>query len=242
MKIDIFCHIFPKNFYERMLVLPERGTTIKKRVTEIPALIDMDVRFRIMDEFRDYVQVPCLPLPPIEALGDPQKSPELAALANDGLAELVAKHPHRFAGFIAALPMNHPAAAVKEIERALKKLGAVGAQIFTNVNGRPLDEPDFLPIFEKMAELDAPIWVHPARGSGFPDYQSEKKSKFELWWVFGWPYETSIFMARIAFPNLKSSRITWAAWFLIFQDAPVPVSINSAPVLKKKTSPFTCAV
>jgi predicted TIM-barrel fold metal-dependent hydrolase len=202
MKIDIFCHIFPKEFYERMLVLPERGTTIKKRVTEIPALIDMDVRFRIMDEFRDYVQVPCLPLPPIEALGDPQKSPELAALANDGLAELVAKHPNRFAGFIAALPMNNPAAAVKEIERALKKLGAVGAQIFTNVNGRPLDEPDFLPIFEKMAELDAPIWVHPARGSGFPDYQSEKKSKFELWWVFGWPYETSIFMARIVFAGL----------------------------------------
>src|SRR5438105_13964186 len=87
MKIDIFCHIFPKNFYDRMLVLPERGTTIKKRVTEIPSLIDLDVRFRMMDEFRDYIQVPCMPLPPIEALADPQKSPELAALANDGRSE-----------------------------------------------------------------------------------------------------------------------------------------------------------
>src|SRR5260370_3058203 len=94
MKIDIFCHIFPKQFYERMLVLPERGTTIKKRVTEIPSLIDMDVRFRIMDEFRDYLHVPCLPLPPIEALGDPQKSPDLAPLPNDGLAELVPNHPN----------------------------------------------------------------------------------------------------------------------------------------------------
>ena len=106
--------------------------------------------------------------------------------------------------------MNNPEAAVKEIERAIKKLGAVGMQIYTNVNGRPLDEPDFLPIFEKMAELDAPIWVHPARGARFPDYQTEKKSKYEMWWVFGWPYETSIFMARIIFagyfdrfPNLK---------------------------------------
>ncbi len=202
MKIDIFCHIFPKKFYERMLVLPERGTTIKKRVTEIPSLIDLDVRFRLMDEFRDYIQVPCMPLPPIEALADPQKSPELAELANDGLAELVAKHPNRFAGFIASLPMNNPVAAAKEIERAVKTLGAVGAQIFTNVNGRPLDEPDFLPIFEKIAALDAPLWVHPARGAGFPDYQTEKKSKFELWWVFGWPYETSIFMARMVFVGI----------------------------------------
>ena len=64
MKIDIFCHVFPKKFYDRMLVLPERGVTIKKRVTEIPSLVDLDVRFRIMDEFRDYIQVPCMPLPP----------------------------------------------------------------------------------------------------------------------------------------------------------------------------------
>jgi predicted TIM-barrel fold metal-dependent hydrolase len=199
MKIDIFCHIFPQKFYDRMLKIPERGSTIKKRVTEIPSIVDLDVRFRIMDEFREYIQVVCLPAPPIEALGDAQHSPELAELGNDGMAELVAKHPSRFAGFIAAVPMNNPVAAVKEIERAVKKLGAVGIQIYTNVNGRPLDEPDFLPIFEKMAELDAPIWVHPARGAGFPDYQTEKKSKYELWWVFGWPYETSIFMARIIF-------------------------------------------
>jgi predicted TIM-barrel fold metal-dependent hydrolase len=98
--------------------------------------------------------------------------------------------------------MNNPTAAVKEIERAVKKLGAAGVQTFTNVNGRPLDEPDFLPIFEKAAELDVPIWVHPARGAGFPDYQTEKKSKYELWWVFGWPYETSIFMARMVFAGI----------------------------------------
>jgi predicted TIM-barrel fold metal-dependent hydrolase len=44
--------------------------------------------------------------------------------------------------------------------------------------------------------------VHPARGAGFPDYQTEKKSKFELWWVFGWPYETSVFMARMVFAGI----------------------------------------
>jgi len=78
-------------------------------------------------------------------------------------------------------------------------LGAVGFQIYSNVNGRPLDDPDFLPIFEKIAERNVPLWLHPSRSSAFADYATEKKSKFELWWVFGWPYETSVAMARILF-------------------------------------------
>lgn len=210
MKIDIFNHIFPKKFYDRMSTLREKGSSMQKRVSEVPALIDLDLRFRVMDKFGDYVQVISLPSPPIEAFGDPATSPELAQIANDGMAELVLKHPDRFPAFVAGLPMNNPDAALREIDRAVMKLGATGVQIYTNVNGRPLDQPDFLPIFEKMAELNLPIWVHPTRGAGFADYQTEQKSKYELWWVFGWPYETSIFMARIVFagyfdrwPNLK---------------------------------------
>jgi len=210
VKIDIFCHIFPQAFFDRMNAIRDTSSFMQKRVRGIPALVDLDVRFRIMDGFPDYVQVPSLPAPTIESLGDSQKTPELAELANDGLAELVAKYPDRFPGFVAALPMNNPDAGVKEIERAVIKLGACGVQIYTNVNGRPLDEPEFLPIFQKMAELNVPIWVHPARSAAFPDYLNEEKSKFELWWAFGWPYETSIFMARFLFagyfdrfPNLK---------------------------------------
>lgn len=210
MKIDIFNHLLPRKSFERISSLREKGSSMQKRISEIPALVDLDLRFRIMDGFEDYAQVISLPSPPIEAFGDAEAAPELARIANDGMAELVAKHPSRFPGFIAALPMNNPDAAVEEIERAVSKLGATGVQIYTNVNGRPLDEPAFLPIFEKMAALDLPIWVHPARGASFPDYQTEKKSKYELWWVFGWPYETSVFMARIVFagyfdrwPNLK---------------------------------------
>ena len=199
MKIDIFCHIVPQNYYERMLKLPETGTTIKKRTANIPAMVNLDARFRFMDLFAEYCQVVSMAAPPIEAMGDAKLSPELAQIANDGLAELVDKHPDRFPGFVAALPMNNPGAAVEEIDRAVLKLGAVGVQIFSNVNGRPLDEPDFLPIFEKIAERNVPIWLHPSRSSNFADYATEKKSKFELWWVFGWPYETSVAMGRILF-------------------------------------------
>jgi predicted TIM-barrel fold metal-dependent hydrolase len=210
MKIDIFCHILPQAFFDRMLRLSESGTTIKKRSIDIPAMVNLDLRFRVMDRFGDYVQIVSLAAPPIEALGAATQSPELAQIANDGMAELVRKHPDRFPGFVAGLPMNNVEAAVQEIDRAYLKLGACGVQIYSNVNGRPLDDPEFLPIFEKLAERNLPIWLHPTRSAAFADYKTEQKSKFELWWVFGWPYETSVAMARILFagyfdrfPDLK---------------------------------------
>jgi uncharacterized protein len=210
MKIDAFCHFFPKPFYDRMLTLSDKGAVMQKRVRGIPVIFDLEARFRSMDLFPEYVQVLSLPAPTLEDLASPEKSPELAEIANDGFAELCRKHPDRFPGFVASLPLNNPEASVREIERAVLKLGATGVQIFSNVGGRPLDDPEFLPIFEKMAELNLPIWLHPARQANFPDYLTEKKSKLEMWWVFGWEYETSVAMARILYagyfdrwPNLK---------------------------------------
>lgn len=199
MKIDIFCHIFPQNFYDRMLAMSAKGSYLQKRVREIPVMVNLDARFRMMDRFEDYVQVISMAAPPLESLGSPQQSADLARLANEGMAELVLKHPDRFPGFIASLPLNDPEASVREAERAVLELGATGIQIFSNVNGKPLDDLAYLPLFEKMADIDLPIWLHPTRSAAFADYPNEPKSKYELWWVFGWPYETSIAMSRILF-------------------------------------------
>jgi aminocarboxymuconate-semialdehyde decarboxylase len=217
MKIDLFCHILPPPYFERMTEVSTRGAYMQKRVRGIPAMVDLAERFRMMDLFDDYVQVLSLAAPPIEALGPPDQSPDLARLANDAMADTVATHPDRFAGFIASVPMNNPEATVREIDRAVTDLGAVGIQVFTNVSGRPLDEPDFTPAFQRMAEIGRPIWLHPTRTGTFADYATEETSKFELWWTFGWPYETSVAMARLvlpvtstAGPGCRSSRITWA--------------------------------
>ena len=94
--------------------------------------------------------------------------------------------------------MNDPEATVREIDRAVGDLRASGIQVFTNVNGRPLDDPT-APIFQRMAVIGRPIWLHPTRTGSFADYATEDKSKFELWWTFGWPYETSVAMARLVF-------------------------------------------
>ncbi len=211
MKIDIFPHIFPQAFYDRMLTVSEKSSNyFQRRVQAIPMLVDLDMRYQLMDTIPGYQQFLTAAGPGIESFCDPAVSPELARIANDGMSELVAKHPDRFIGFAASLPMNNIEATLDETDRAIKQLGARGVQIFTNVNGHPLDEVEFRPLFEKMAQYDFPIWLHPARPSTFPDYVTEDHSLYELWWVFGWPYETSIAMARLVFtgifdqlPNLK---------------------------------------
>ena len=128
MKIDIFNHIFPKKYFDNYIDAGHGGKDIGKRVSNIQTLVDVDSRFRILDEFGDYLQVITLPLPPVEILAGPDQSPELARVGNDGLAELVKKHD-RFLGFAASLPMNNPKAAEKEMTRALDDLGAFGIQV-----------------------------------------------------------------------------------------------------------------
>lgn len=209
MKLDMFNHIFPKAYFDKMLEVAPNHKDMGKRVREIPVLHDLEKRFRVMDEFDDYAQIICVAAPPLEVLS-PDLSPELAKIANDGLAEYVDKYPDRFPGFVASMPMNNPDACLKEIDRAIDELNAVGIQFFTNVNGAPLDLPELKPLFAKMHEVDLPIWIHPARGANISDYPTEDRSKYEIWFVFGWPYETSVAVARLVFgyyfdefPNLK---------------------------------------
>ena len=203
MKIDAFCHVLPRPYYERLQsISSERAANLLKRTAPIRSLYDVDERLHVIEPFGDYAQIISLAAPPIEALGDPSATPELAQLANDSMAEMVGDRPDTFLGFVAGVPMNNVEAALEEIDRALGELGALGIQIYTHVNGQPPDHPRFEPVFARMAELDRPIWVHPARNSSWPDYPVEEKSKFEVWWLFGWPYDTSAFMARLVFSGM----------------------------------------
>jgi predicted TIM-barrel fold metal-dependent hydrolase len=207
--IDVFTHFMPPRFLRAFQDLaPDQG--MFRRSMQVQPLCDLDARLRLMDQFPDYAQVLSLGSPPIEAFVGPEQAPDLSRIGNDGLSELVDRHPDRFAGFLAALPMNNPEAALAEAERATRDLGAVGFQIFSNVAGRPLDDPAFAPIFDWVHRASVPLFLHPARSERFSDYAAEQKSKFEIWWALGWPYETSTAMARLVFsgafdrwPNLK---------------------------------------
>jgi aminocarboxymuconate-semialdehyde decarboxylase len=201
-KIDVFPHILPRRYFDRMLEVAPPGLALQKRMSGIPVLVDLSLRLAMMDRWEGYVQVLTLANPPIEVVAPPAASPDLARLANDEMAAIVARLPDRFPGFVASLPMNNPDAAMREIDRAIDELGATGVQIFTNVNGRPLDGPEYQPIFARMAERRLPIWLHPARPATVADYAGEARSRYDLWWAFGWPYETSVAMGRLVFSGL----------------------------------------
>ena len=210
--IDCFNHFFPDALWQKMMSTPGASADIGARMRGIPAIYDLTERKRVVDLFRtekNYSQVISLGMPPLEALGTPELVEEFARLANDGQAELCEKNPDYFCGWLASLPMNSPNAA-KEWERAIS-IGANGLQLHSNINGKPLDDEEFRPIFEIAEKHSKPVFLHPSRGAfDLPDYKTESKSKYEIWWTFGWPYETSVAMARLVFggvmdqfPDLK---------------------------------------
>lgn len=202
-KIDVFNHIWPKPFHEALIAHIGQATDITRRSEAVPMMTDLDRRFQVMDMFGpDYMQILSLASPPLEKLAGPQKALDLAKIGSDAMAELCRKHPDRFPGFIGTAVLTDPEGAVAEARRNIEDLGACGMQIFTNVQGKPLDLPEFEPFFEYMASTGKLVWMHPARGANFPDYLTEKQSEYEIWWTFGWPYETSAAMARLVFSGL----------------------------------------
>jgi len=201
MMIDIFNHFMPQAYLERLgSLIP--GHPVLTAFPRIKPLWDVDARRALLDEFPGTQHVLSLANPPPELIGSPDQVPDLVRMANDLLAETCRKNPEHFPTFIASLPMNNPDASVIEAERAIKQLGARGVQVFTNVAGEPLSAPKFRPVFAAMVAHDLPVFVHPMRTAQFSDYASEKESQNEIWFSFGWPYETTACMTRLIYSGI----------------------------------------
>jgi predicted TIM-barrel fold metal-dependent hydrolase len=199
--IDAYAHISPPRYTE--FIRKKYPVMYNNMLGPCVPLYDMETRFRIMDKFPEVVQVLTIgPVPPIEYFANKQQTVELAKMANDEMAELCLKYRDRFATAIALLPMNNIDAALKEADRAIKDLGFKGIYVHSNINGKPLDAPEFLPLWEKIVKYDLPVYIHPWRPPEFSDYATEKASKYNIAGNFGWPYETTVAMTRIIFSGL----------------------------------------
>jgi len=199
--LDIFNHFMPSPYFERLQKLAPTHAAATA-FPRLRTLWDIDARLKLLDQFGDLQQVLSLANPPLEYLGTPAETPDLARMANDGLADLCRRYPDRFPTFIASLPMNNIEASLAEIDRAVTQLGAKGVQVFTNVAGAPLSDAKYRPIFARMVAHDLPVWVHPMRGPQFSDYLTESGSENEIWFTFGWPYETTACMTRLIYSGL----------------------------------------
>jgi predicted TIM-barrel fold metal-dependent hydrolase len=121
----------------------------------------LDVGHKLRDMDADGIDVAVLShgLPSPDLLGGAEAD-AWAGRINDELAGIVAAHPARFAAW-GSLGFGDTARTIAEVDRCLDELGFRGVQVWSNVNGRPLDAPDVLPVLEHIAERGAPVHLHP---------------------------------------------------------------------------------
>jgi uncharacterized protein len=202
IKIDAFNHVLPPSYLD-LVRAHSRSPGMVKRMTNIRALWDVEARLAMLEQWPEVKQVLTLGLPGPDGLGGPEISVKAARVANDSMADICRRSPERFPAFVASLPMNDVPSALEEMDRAVTQLGACGIQLLTNVAGRALDDEEFFPVFERITNHHGlPVWLHPVRLENFSDYKTEPTSRYEIWQVLGWPYETSACMARMVFSGL----------------------------------------
>jgi predicted TIM-barrel fold metal-dependent hydrolase len=151
----------PDTAYSVEAGAPEAWSKIHENLVDIH-----EKRLTDMDEYGVEVMVLSLNSPGIQAVPDTAKPIELARRANDYLAEQVAKNPDRFQAW-AALPMQDPDAAARELTRCINELGFRGAL----VNGYShlgiensavyYDLPQYWGFWETVERLDVPFYLHP---------------------------------------------------------------------------------
>jgi 5-carboxyvanillate decarboxylase len=186
-------------------------------------------RLRVMDENGVDMHLLSLTAPGVQMF-DADTATELAALANDRIAEAVRSHPNRFAGLASCAPQD-PARAVDEMERAIGRLGLNGFVINSHTNNEYLDQQKYWPILEAAEALDAPIYIHPRAPSDgmaapFDDYRLEAA-------VWGYGMEVGTHAVRLMmsgvldrFENLKivighmGEAVPFWLWRLDYMGAP----------------------
>lgn len=122
-----------------------------------------EYRLPEMDDAGIDIQVLSLTVPGLQVDIDADRARDNAQFANDYLAKVIAEHPDRFRGF-AALPLQDPAAAAAELERAVTQHGLCGALVndcITGPGGRYLDAPEYDELWSAVESLGVPLYLHP---------------------------------------------------------------------------------
>lgn len=218
MKIDIHTHIMPEKMpnwtkkfgYGEFIHLEERNCkACMMKGDKVFRVVDkntFDAATRKAECAATSVSQQVLSTIPVlfNYWAKPQDALETSRFFNDHIAETVSQHKDNFIG-LGTVPLQHTDLAIKEMERCITELQMPGIEIGTNVNGRNLSEPEFLPFFEAAEKLGCAIFVHPWDMMGEKDME-----KYWLPWLVGMPAETCraicclIFRGVLAkFPKLR---------------------------------------
>ena len=208
--IDIHAHYFPEVYLRAIETQGERaGITLDRSDPAGPAIkignmlgghlrrefYDLDARLKEMN--RAGVDVHALSLTfPMVYWADAELGTRLARAVNDAMSEAHRARPDRFVG-LATLPMQDPRRSVDELDRAARLPGIRGVYLGTNVNGRELDDPAFLPVWERIDALELPVFLHPLNVIG-----AQRLGPYYLANLLGNPYDTGVAAARLIFGGI----------------------------------------
>jgi aminocarboxymuconate-semialdehyde decarboxylase len=215
MNIDVHNHFYPHAYIEELkkgkgyarVTKDEQGRTLIHYTGDYNVVvgphIDIDERLKDMDRNDIDMQLLTLTTPGVER-ESPERGLKLARVTNDGFAEIIEEHPDRFTA-LSTLPLQDPDAAVEELDRAVNDLGLKGAMLLSNVNGKPLDSPEFMPVYERAVKLDVPLYIHPTS-----PINDQSMGDWRLVPMIGFGIDTSLAVLRLVFsgvmkklPNLK---------------------------------------
>ena len=208
MKFDLHTHYYPPAFFDLIRRTPgdfsfgtdPTGRTIIRhrgaRFFGVTApMTDPALRLADMDRVGIDVEVLSVSTPNV-FFAEGQAQVEVARIVNDAYAELIARHPSRFKGF-ASIPMDAPHAALGELDRALGELKLNGVVLLSNIRGRALTDPMYRPFFEEANRRRVCIFLHP-----MIPVQSESFNEYVLGPLVGFPFDTSLAVARMCFHGM----------------------------------------
>jgi aminocarboxymuconate-semialdehyde decarboxylase len=159
----------------------------------VPKLSLPEVRLGDMDRTGVDVQAISVMPPQYFYWTEPELGARLATIQNDNLARIVADHPDRFVG-LGTVPLQDVPAAVRELDRIVDNLGFTGIEVCTSVNGLDLDDPRFVPFFERVQALDLLLVMHP---NGYSD--GRRLTDHYLINTVGMPMDSTVAISHLIF-------------------------------------------
>jgi len=166
---------------------------------------DLAYREEVLDKHGVTMQVVTLTTPGTH-VESPATAARLASMVNDEFREAIETRGRHFTA-LATLPLNDPAASLKEFERATKQLGLRGAMLFSNINGVALSDQRFWPIYEAANDAGAVLYIHPAH-----PVNVDMMQEYWLMPLVGFLFDTTLAAASLVFSGVaeRFPRIRWA--------------------------------
>jgi len=170
----------------------------------VPGHRDLDYREHVLREHGVDMQLITFTTPGVH-FEDPATAVQMAREVNDAYGREIKRRRQFIA--LATLPLNDPAASVRELQRAMTEHGFPGAMVFSNVNGTPLADAAYEPLWKKANELNAVIYIHPAHPASVVGMEH-----YWLTALVGFLFDTTLATAHLVFAGVpeRYPNITWA--------------------------------